>query len=351
MLFAPIPENESARIASLRRMLLLSTPDEEAFERVTRVAQRLFGVPIVLLSLADVQRQCFKSCIGLPLDETAWAISFAGHPMMDDALFVVEDARQDARFADKPLIQEVPAVVFYAGRSLCNAEGLWVGRLCLMDEVPRHFSPLDRQMLDDLGCWVEAIFRHRELSEVQQGVLQEFDEVRRLSLLDPMLNIWNRGACEAVLAREFERAERDDLPLSLLMIDVDGFKEINDGHGHLLGDAVLVEFAKRLLAQLRAYDSLGRYGGDEFMAILPNTDLVGAQAIGERLLRAITAWPFLVPAQALKVSASIGVGCVRFSELPLATPKDLLCIADNGLLDAKRGGRNQVRVRLGGGGF
>lgn len=345
MLRAPIPENEPERIASLRRMLLLSSPDEEAFERVTRTARRLFDAPIVLLSLVDERRQWFKSCIGLPIRETARDISFCGHAIMDDAVFVVEDARQDPRFFDNPLVTGEPHVVFYAGRPLRNLEGFRVGTLCVIDDAPRHFSCADRKALNDLGYWVEAIFCSRELSEVQKWVLQEFDEVRRLSLLDPMLNIWNRGASEALLEREFEHAARASLPLSLLMIDVDSFKEINDSHGHPLGDAVLIEFVKRLLMQLRSYDIIGRYGGDEFMVILPNTDLDGARAIGERLLESIKETPFMLHESLLKVSASVGVGCVNPLAQPQVMAKDLVRIADNGLLDAKRTGRSRVRSR------
>lgn len=342
MLQAPIPENEPERIASLRKMLLLSSPDEEAFERVTRTARRLFDVPIVLLSLVDEQRQWFKSCIGLPVRETGREVSFCGHAIMSDALFVVEDARRDPRFADNPLVTQAPHLVFYAGRPLRNAEGFLVGTLCIIDDAPHPFSDADRKVLDDLGYWVEAIFRSRELSEVQKWVLQEFDNVRRLSLLDPMLNIWNRGASEALLVQEMERAARESLPLSLLMIDVDYFKEINDSHGHPVGDAVLIEFVKRLLSQLRSYDSIGRYGGDEFMVILPNTDLLEAQAVADRLLSAVTELPFLVGDLLLHVSASIGVGFLSTLAQLEAMPKALVCLADNGLLEAKRTGRGRA---------
>lgn len=102
MLKAPIPENEAERLASLQKMQLLATPDEEVFDRVVRTAQRLFGVPVALVSLIDAHRQWFKACIGLPVRETGRDVSFCGHAILGDELFVIEDSREDKRFADNP---------------------------------------------------------------------------------------------------------------------------------------------------------------------------------------------------------------------------------------------------------
>ena len=137
MLPAPIPENDSARVESLQRMLLSSLPNEQELDRVTRTAQRLFGAPIVLVTLVDRDRQWFKSCIGLTIRETPRAISFCGHAIAQDEPLIVEDALSDARFADNPLVLHKPKVRSYAGRPLRNSENFAIGTLCVLDRKPR----------------------------------------------------------------------------------------------------------------------------------------------------------------------------------------------------------------------
>ena len=274
--------------------------------------------------------------------ETARDISFCAHAILNDGLFVIEDATCDPRFADNPLVVGEPHVVFYAGRPLKNAEGYTVGTLCLIDHKPRRFGRADRRSLDDLGCWVEQIFLSRELSTSQQAILGELDQAKRASLLDPMLNIWNRAAFIDMVQRERERAVRQHTPLSLMMIDVDRFKHINDNYGHPVGDAVLIEIAKRLLSATRSYDSLGRYGGDEFVAALPETDTATAMEIAQRLVDSMHE-PLTIGDTRLNLSISIGIACAP-GEGTLPSEMELLRRADQALLSAKRHGKNCFHV-------
>lgn len=343
MISAPIPDNDPERLASLRNMLLVATPDEESFDRITRTARRIFNTPIVLISLIDQNRQWFKSCIGLNLRETGRDVSFCGHAILYDDLFVIENALEDERFADNPLVTGEPRVVFYAGRPLRNHEGFNIGTLCLIDHQPRTFTEEDRQALDDLGYWVEAVFQVRNLGETQQLMLQELDETRRTSMLDPMLNIWNRKAFMLALEKETLRAFRNKSPVAVLMIDVDNFKTINDTYGHPAGDAILIEFIRRLHSVTRVYDTLGRYGGDEFMVVLPDTALEAAQEIAARLVRVIDMGPFQTATDVLSVSVSVGLATADFVK-QTPEPQVLLHWADEALLEAKRAGRNQVVV-------
>ncbi|TXH01015.1 MAG: sensor domain-containing diguanylate cyclase [Rhodocyclaceae bacterium] len=345
MLPAPTPVNEPERIASLRQMLLLSTPDEEAFDRVTRTAQRLFKVPIALVSIIDAQRQWFKSCIGLPVRETGRDVSFCGHAIMTDELFVIENALADPRFADNPLVVGEPHVIFYAGRPLKNAEGFTVGTLCIIDHTPRTLGFEDRRALDDLGCWIEHIFYERELSDLQKHMLSELDVARRASMLDPMLNIWHHAASLEILEKEMLRAFRGKSPLSVLMIDVDHFKQINDEYGHPVGDAILIEFTKCLRSCTRPYDSIGRYGGDEFIVVLPDTNPETAHQIAERLLKALQMFPFVPEDEVIEVTVSVGIGSANFSD-DTPEPAELVKRAGTALLLVKKEGRNGIRIFL-----
>ncbi|POZ61961.1 GGDEF domain-containing protein [Chromobacterium alticapitis] len=342
MLAAPIPENEQQRLESLRRMQILSTPNEEAFDRIVRLSKRLFRVPIAVISLIDEHRQWFKSCSGLELRQTERRTSFCGHAILSDELLVVPDASRDERFHDNPLVTGAPGIAFYAGRPIKNWEGFRIGTLCVIDTQPRQLSADDRQSLDDLGAWVEMALANRQLGEAQAEIVAELDAARRQSMLDPLLNIWNRAAGKALLAREAARAERQQGELAVMMIDLDYFKNINDDYGHLHGDRALIEFSLRITSCLRAYDSVARFGGDEFFVILPDTSLAQAEKRAGEILAKIRSSPVESDDISFPLSASIGVAAACFRNAA-ATPRELVGRADEALLQAKRDGRGNIK--------
>ena len=149
----------------------------------------------------------------------------------------------------------------------------------------------------------------------------------------------NRATILEKLDDELSRAARAGTPVSVLMADLDRFKSINDCHGHLAGDAVLREAASRLKSAARRYDSVGRYGGEEFLIVLPGCDASHAAVQAERMREAIGATPFLTPSQPVPVTASLGVACSSN-----CAPGALVRKADDALYAAKAKGRNQVVV-------
>jgi len=155
MLEAPIPDGDAERVAALRSLALLDTPPEQRFNRVTRTAARLFGVPVALITLVDEQRQWFKSRYGLFVNETPRTVSFCGHAILGDEIFLIEDALTDTRFADNPLVTGAPFIRFYAGRPLSSPSGVKLGTLCLIGREPRTLSDADRLTLEDLAGWAE----------------------------------------------------------------------------------------------------------------------------------------------------------------------------------------------------
>jgi len=152
---APVPDDESDRLQALRALLLLDTPPEQRFDRIVAFAADEFDMPTVLVSLVDSERQWFKSRIGLNTCETGRDVSFCGHAIMSSELFVVEDAQQDKRFADNPLVTGAPHVRFYAGAPLHAPGGQRVGTLCLLDQRPRTLDAVDRAILRTLSRVVE----------------------------------------------------------------------------------------------------------------------------------------------------------------------------------------------------
>ena len=156
----PIPQNERERLAALNALDLLDTPSEERFDRLTRLAKQLFGVPIALVSLIDMDRQWFKSKQGLDACETGRDISFCGHAVLSDAIFEITDASQDQRFADNPLVTGPPNIRFYAGAPLSSTDGYQIGTLCIIDEKPRQLTLDERAALRDLADLVEIECRN-----------------------------------------------------------------------------------------------------------------------------------------------------------------------------------------------
>ena len=149
---APMPANEDARLNALRALLLLDTPPEERYDRLARFAAEQLNMPIALLSLVDGQRQWFKSRVGVDIAEGARDISFCGHAIMKNELFVVEDASSDARFSDNPMVVGDPHVRFYAGAPLSSPSGHHIGTLCVIDTVPRTLDAVELSILDALRC-------------------------------------------------------------------------------------------------------------------------------------------------------------------------------------------------------
>jgi len=145
------PDDESRRLASLRQLLVLDTPPEERFDSLTAYASVAFRVPIALVSLVDADRQWFKSRCGLDAAETGRDVSFCGHTILGKEVMVVEDALQDPRFADNPLVLGDPFIRFYAGAPLVLRDGTRPGTFCLIDRQRRTLDAWERSHLQDLA--------------------------------------------------------------------------------------------------------------------------------------------------------------------------------------------------------
>ena len=160
------------------------------------------------------------------------------------------------------------------------------------------------------------------------------------ALRDPLTETGNRIAMEQTLKREVDIARRNLQPLSVLMVDIDHFKRINDSHGHLVGDQALKAVATALKDSLRNVDMVFRYGGEEFMVLLSNTSREAASMVGERLRLAVLGVQYLVENRAIELSVSLGCA----SLLPGESMDSLLRRADNALYVSKRDGRNRLSM-------
>ncbi len=339
MLAAPIPENEAQRMDALRSLNVLFTPAEERFDRITRLAIKIFGTPIATVTLIADQEQWFKSAQGLDGSGGPRDTSFCGHAVMDDATFVVENAIEDPRFADNPLVLGDPNIRFYAGHPLRTMDGSRVGTLCVIDREPRQFSEDQLDTLRDLAALVETELGRTHLTESHRALLKEREELQRKAMIDGLTRLWNRSAIVDLLSKELERAKRGGDPVCVAMVDADRFKAINDTYGHQSGDATLVALATRLRQAVREFDVVGRYGGEEFMVVLSNCDLEAARVVAERIRRYVADDPIVGPRGVLRCTASIGLAQYQPNHKNAA---DLIAMADAALYRAKATGRNRV---------
>lgn len=176
--------------------------------------------------------------------------------------------------------------------------------------------------------------------QVATRIMDLHESLRTQAMYDTLTGLWNRNTILERLLQELNRAERENSSLGLIMADLDHFKQINDKHGHLAGDAVLREAARRMQVSLRSYDRIGRYGGEEFLVIVPGCTLEQAQVVAEKMRLAVEESAIDTPAGELQVSISLGVGRQRsaFGE----TASALIASADAALYRAKHAGRNRV---------
>ena len=147
---APIPDDEDDRLRALRALLILDTPPEDRFDRIVAFAAQEFDMPMAFVTLVDAERQWFKARVGSDTQETARDVSFCAHAILQDEPLVIDDAQQDARFRDNPLVTGAPHIRFYAGAQLALPSGQSVGTLCIIDRQPRTLDRVELAILKSL---------------------------------------------------------------------------------------------------------------------------------------------------------------------------------------------------------
>ncbi len=251
MIKPDIPENEAERLHALKSLKILDTEHEERFDRVTRMAKRVFDVDISLVSLVDADRQWFKSVQGIDASETPRDISFCGHAINQSKLFLIPNALEDERFFDNPLVTEDPKIRFYAGYPLKLRKGIHLGTLCLIDSKPKYLSEDDEQLLSDLGAMIE-----REIQSIQ------------MATLDDLTLTSNRRGFLTLADNVQSDCLRKKVSMSLVLFELNQLGSINDQFGHHEGDFALKQTAQVLRSVFRKNDTIGRLRGNQFVVML-----------------------------------------------------------------------------------
>jgi diguanylate cyclase (GGDEF)-like protein len=243
-------------------------------------------------------------------------------PRMDGFKFITMARSRDD-------LKSIPVIILTARETReLKIKGLEQGA---SDYVTKPFDP---------GELVARVKVQLKLKLLQDELKRSNEMLKELSNTDPLTQLFNRRYMMEVLDREIQRTARKGSPISILLIDIDHFKKVNDTYGHQLGDVVLVNIANVIRKHLRTYDVAARYGGEEFVAILPETPLDEALSVAERIRMATQQSSFTNKLQNLKITISIGVS--TFPMPGLDSVDDLIRIADEGLYRAKSEGRNRV---------
>jgi two-component system, cell cycle response regulator len=192
----------------------------------------------------------------------------------------------------------------------------------------------------DVGELRARVSTGKRILSLQRELIQAREDLRFQATHDSLTGLRSRGATLDLLASELQRASRSHTPTGILMIDLDHFKKVNDTHGHPVGDAVLREAAHRISDAVRSYDFVGRYGGEEFLAVLSNCTLDDLRMVAERIRCAVA--EAAVATKAINVTVTVSIGGVVTSNG--TDDLELLSAADSALYEAKRSGRNRVVI-------
>lgn len=325
---------------------------EQAFDDIVRLAVITCEVPGAAVTVIDRTRQWFKAQVGLgvsdlPRGESPCEQTIAQRGVLEIDDFSDQTVQPDLRVHGAP-------VRFYAGVPLLSADGHVLGTLCVFDTRARGLSIVQREALELLGRQTQHLLelrRHvidqrRELVErealARRNEAEVADLERRNEQLeyhashDPLTGLLNRAALEQLRASSGAMKRLDAGPYALMLIDVDHFKQVNDRHGHLLGDRALRAVAEALHEAIREGDVAVRYGGEEFLLVLPATRLDGAAEVGERIRDAVARVALPFP---LTVSVGVAAG-----EPGVDTPEAVFERADQALYRAKAAGRDRLVV-------
>lgn len=337
---------------------ILDTVPQQSFDDLTLLAATVCSAPISLVSVIGRDEQWLKAYHGIDLESAPDDFSFCAHTIhTPDRIVVVPDVTADPRFTDNPLVTGEPLIRFYAGAALVTNDGHAFGTLCVFDRKPRTLEPNQRAALEALArqsavrlklhSTQQALQRALESARVYQTKLEDYQrrlhalntQLQTQAITDVLTGLHNRLAFSQRLNQAVAAAQRADSALSLLLIDIDRFKSLNDSFGHLAGDDTLRQLAEIIRSATREADMLARYGGEEFVVILTNTTSDGAVALAERIRRHVQSAH--LPHR--NVTVSIGV-VTRYGSAPRCSAELLFQDADLALYRAKDAGRNCTRV-------
>ena len=343
---------------TLAEIGIVDASEEADFNSITDFVAELLQAPVALVSIVEPEnnRQYFKAAHGLQEPwlsrrQTPLTHSFCKHVRASGEPLVVRDAREHPLVKDNDAIKDLN-VIAYLGVPIHDVAGAPVGALCAIDGAPRAWSDEEVEKLRKLAHLVNDQIQLRaalRVSEHQLDALTEQMDARaqaeaelvRLATTDPLTETLNRRAFMERVKHEVARMGRNQDDAAVVLMDLDHFKQVNDTHGHDVGDAVLRVFARRITYNLRAeLDVLARFGGEEFVVLLSGIAEKDAFQTAERFRLVMFEAPIVLDdGLSLNVTVSCGTAQLRDCGLDI---EQALKRADEALYKAKAAGRNRV---------
>lgn len=333
-----VPANEVERLESVRTIVSASSLGLPELDTLVSLVKDVFGVSTSALNIVDEDWQRVAANAGEKVSACPRELTACTFVVESGKSFVVEDMIENDFFCKMPYVTGEPRFRFYAGAPVSIQVGLTVGSLCILDSVPKKISDAERAKLEDFARVASGLLR---LQKTNKFLSDDTSALKRLALTDRLTKLYNRGALTELAVPLIEKALLHGKPIGALLIDLDRFKVVNDTYGHLMGDALLIEAARRLRSALRETDIPVRVGGDEFAVVLPDEDcLENIEIVAERIVEAFRK-PFLIHGVNLDISASVGA---VLAPRDGSTPEALARNADIALYMAKGKGRNCYSV-------
>jgi diguanylate cyclase (GGDEF)-like protein len=340
MLAPNLSDNVSERPYTLHSLDVLGSPLQGKFERITRLARNLFEVPIAFISLNDDQHLLFKSLLGTNVVEISHVASFCEHVFLTEEVFTVPETFMDERFSKDSYVTGAPNIRFYAGYPIqLNHQKL--GTVSLVDHKPRYFSSDQLILLKDVAALIETEIQNYAISSDKGKLALDLDQARLASMVDPLTNLWNRQGIYNILKHRMDEYLLNGTSFAVAILDIDNFKAINDTYGHESGDQTLKTIANILIEGCRETDAIGRWGGEEFLILINESNVNYVNEIAERIRSTLESQKVSVLfAPPLDITVTIGLTGI----LPWTYPtlEEMINKADQALYQGKRGGRNQV---------
>jgi diguanylate cyclase (GGDEF)-like protein len=348
-------QDEARRLAALRRYRILDSLPEPVYDDVVKIASAVCGTPQAVVTFIEESRQWFKASLGIEGEETPREIAFCDQAIRRPGeVTVVNDASLHPLFRNYPQVTGPDHLRFYAGAPMVTPDGHALGTVCVIDRVPRQIDAGQVAALGSLARIVVQLLElrrsqldsQRELAAhelVTQDLLKNRSELEaRNSELavqagqDALTGLLNRAGMQRAAASA-QAGWASSGTFCVAVLDIDHFKRINDSFGHATGDSVIQTVAEAIRRNVRGGDIAVRYGGEEFLVMMPATPATGALTVIERIRHEVAEHRDL-PAP-VTISAGLATGLAGRDE-----PDTVFLAADQALYLAKRRGRNRVEV-------
>lgn len=337
-----IPKNEIQRLAALESFQILDTQPEQAYDDIARLAACICNVEQAIVAFFDSDRKWHKARFNVDSYEMPRGQVIGSRTIMSAEPLIINDTLSDKKISKIAAVSGPPYIRFYAGIPIVTDNGLILGTLCALDSSPKSINPSQVESLEALGRQVMQLLTLRKKTialENTKSCSNDGQDCYEKSLInqphiDALTGLNNQYALNSILEKETHRSARYYIPLSILIISIDQFDQLDAQFGQSISNNLIVEVAHALQKRCRNSDFCARYSQEQFVILLPHTALKDAQKLAQQC--SIDISTLMIK----DINITISIGLSEFD--PLMDPEDLLTAAGNALINAKNKGNNSI---------